>query len=92
MSVPDAANYLSTVFDEKVSEADIFRITLDGKLKLSVNFVNGANAIRGKIINREEVKWKKGLEFIKSLKPKILIQSVQPPLCDQALITKKWIL
>jgi glyoxylase-like metal-dependent hydrolase (beta-lactamase superfamily II) len=38
---------------------------------------------------RDEVKWKEGLEFIKSLKPEILIQSVQPPFCDQALIMKK---
>ena len=38
---------------------------------------------------RNEVKWKNGLEFIKSLKPEILIQSVQPPFCDQTLIVKK---
>ena len=32
---------------------------------------------------RDEVKWKKGLELIKGLKPEVLIQSVQQPFCDQ---------
>jgi len=38
---------------------------------------------------RDEVKWKKGLEFIKNLKPEVMIQSVQRPFCGQALIEEK---
>jgi len=38
---------------------------------------------------RDDVKWKKGLEFIKSLKPEVLIQSVQQPFCAQPTITRK---
>jgi hypothetical protein len=47
LTVPDAAKYLSTIFGEEVSEADVLRLALDRHLKLSVNFVNHADAIRG---------------------------------------------
>ena len=38
---------------------------------------------------RNEVKWRKALEFIKELNPEVMIQSVQQPLCDQAQIASK---
>jgi alkyl sulfatase BDS1-like metallo-beta-lactamase superfamily hydrolase len=38
---------------------------------------------------RDEVKWRKALELVKELKPEVMIQSVQRPLCDQAQITSK---
>jgi glyoxylase-like metal-dependent hydrolase (beta-lactamase superfamily II) len=38
---------------------------------------------------RDEVKWKKGLELIKGLKPEVLLQSVQQPFCDQSTINRK---
>jgi hypothetical protein len=42
LTIADAARYLSILFGEGVSEADVLRLGLDGHLKLSVNFVNGA--------------------------------------------------
>jgi alkyl sulfatase BDS1-like metallo-beta-lactamase superfamily hydrolase len=38
---------------------------------------------------RDEVKWRKALELVKDLKPEIMIQSVQRPLCNQAQILSK---
>ena len=38
MTVPETAQHLFTAFGEEVNEADIFRLVLDGQLKLSVNF------------------------------------------------------
>ncbi len=38
--VPDAALHLSTVFDEKVTETEILQLAIEGKLSLSVYFVN----------------------------------------------------
>jgi hypothetical protein len=42
--VPEVARYLSILFGEEVTEADVLRLGLDGHLKLSVNFVNHAKA------------------------------------------------
>jgi hypothetical protein len=47
LTLPDAARHLSIMFDEKVNETDILRLALDGHLKLSVYFVNHAQARRG---------------------------------------------
>lgn len=47
LTVPEAARHLSILFGEDVSEADILRLALDRHLKLSVNFVNHADAKRG---------------------------------------------
>lgn len=49
LTIDDAARHLSMMFEEEVTEADIFRLALDGHLTLSVNFVNGARARRGSI-------------------------------------------
>lgn len=38
---------------------------------------------------RDEVKWRRALEFVKDLQPEIMIQSVQRPLCNQAQIVSK---
>jgi hypothetical protein len=46
LTVPEAARYLALVFGDDVTEADILRFGLDGQLKLSVRFVNFANAVR----------------------------------------------
>ena len=40
-----------------ISEADVFRLALDGYLKISVNFVNGAKARRTKEVTWEETEW-----------------------------------
>ena len=42
--MPEAARYLSTMFGEEVSEADVLRLALDGHLRLSVLFANGIPA------------------------------------------------
>lgn len=57
ITVPEAAKYLSKIFEETVTEADIFYFALDGKLKLSVDFVNGATARHAKKVPIEETKW-----------------------------------
>jgi len=54
LTIPDAAKHLSIVFDEDVSEADVLRLALDGKLQLSVHFVNQATARRGKTVPLSE--------------------------------------
>ena len=50
LTVPDAARHLSSVFDEEVSEPDVLRLAIDGRLKLSVNFVNHARGRWGKTV------------------------------------------
>jgi hypothetical protein len=55
--VPDAARHLSIVFGEEVTEADVLRLALDGRLRLSVYFVNGAYAKCGKVVSWEETEW-----------------------------------
>ncbi|MHB8165291.1 MAG: hypothetical protein ACYDDT_00710 [Sulfuricella sp.] len=50
LTVPDAAKHLSIAFGEVVSEADVLRLALDKRLKLSVNFVNGTTAEGGKVV------------------------------------------
>ena len=44
------------MFGEPVSEADVLQLGLDGHLKLSVNFVNGAVARYGKVVNIYQAK------------------------------------
>jgi hypothetical protein len=51
LTVPDAARHLSILFGEDVSEADVLRFALDGRLTLSVYFVNGALGRCGPIVN-----------------------------------------
>lgn len=57
LTVPDAARHLSIMFGEEVNESDVLRLALDGHLKLSANFVNGAYGRRGKIVSEEETVW-----------------------------------
>ncbi|MFL9998276.1 hypothetical protein PQR34_43785 [Paraburkholderia sediminicola] len=57
LTVPDAARYLSRLFNEDVVEADVLRLAIDGRLKLSVHFVNHAHANPGKTVSFEEIQW-----------------------------------
>ena len=50
LTVPEAARNLSILFGDDVSEADVLRLALDGRLTLSVHFVNGATARCGKTV------------------------------------------
>lgn len=54
LSVTDAAKYLSVVFGEDVTEGDVLRFALEGRLRLSVYFVNHANARCGKVVRYKE--------------------------------------
>lgn len=47
--MPEAARRPSTEFDEEVAVADILRLALDGKLQISVNFVNRGDGSAWKI-------------------------------------------
>ena len=58
LTVEEAANRLSTVFKEDVSDADVLRLALDGHIKLSVNFVNHATAKLGKVVSWVDTEWK----------------------------------
>ena len=57
LTVPDAARSLTGLLEEEVSETDVLRLTLDGHLKLSVDFVNGATARCGKVVPYEDAEW-----------------------------------
>lgn len=50
VTIPEATRYLTTICDEDVTEADLLRLALDGKLSLSMNFVNHATARKGTVV------------------------------------------
>ncbi len=54
VTIPEAADHLSKIFDEEVTDADILRLGLDGHLTLSVYFVNYSYARYGKVVSWEE--------------------------------------
>lgn len=47
LTVKDAAEYLSIIFGDEVTEAHVLRLALDGQLTLSVEFVNKTKARQG---------------------------------------------
>jgi hypothetical protein len=47
VTIPDAARHLSILFGEDVTEADVLRLGLDGRLMLSVYFVNPVTGCLG---------------------------------------------
>lgn len=55
LTVADAAGYLSILLKEEVSEADVLRLALDGRLQLSVFFPNPTWALRGNFIEVDSV-------------------------------------
>lgn len=57
LTVADAARHLSIVFGEDVTEADVLRLALDGRIRLSVYFVNHAKARCGKVVTWDETDW-----------------------------------
>lgn len=70
LTLQEAARHLAIVFGEEVCEADVLRLTLDGHLKLSVNFVNHARARKGKVVPIEEAEYD---DFPSELFPKLSI-------------------
>jgi hypothetical protein len=61
LTLSEAARHLSILFGEVVNEADLLRLALDGHLKLSVNFVNHAQARIGKVIPIEKAEYRESL-------------------------------
>lgn len=49
LTVPEAAQHLSSSFDEEISESDMLRLSLDGHLRMSVYFANHTPALRGQL-------------------------------------------
>lgn len=54
LSLDDAAKHLSIVFGEEVTRADVLRLALDRRLTLSVDFVNHADARKGRLVPLEQ--------------------------------------
>ena len=73
LTLEQAVNHISTVLGETVTLADIYRLSLDGHLKLSANFVNYyEKAKKVTFIKDKYVKCKKSIIFQKipqQLKP-----------------------
>lgn len=70
LPLDEAAEYLSIILNEKVKTHDLYRLALDGHLKLSINLVNHAYVKKGQIVSFKEAK--KGLfseEELKKLFP-----------------------
>jgi hypothetical protein len=57
LKLDEAANHISTVLGEPVTLADIYRLSLDDHIKLSANFVNGAQARTGKFVKTDDVQF-----------------------------------
>lgn len=57
LTLQETARHLSCVCGEEVTQADIFRLALDGYLKLSVNFVNHTYALCGTVVGLNDVEW-----------------------------------
>ena len=52
--VADAARRLGITFGEEVTEADVLRLALDGHLRLSIRFINGAHGKIGTLVPIED--------------------------------------
>lgn len=50
VTLEEAVRHLSQMFEDEVYESDVLRLALDGHLTLSVNFVNGSQARRARVI------------------------------------------
>lgn len=58
LSVEAAAKSLAIAFGEDVTEADVLRLALDGKLLLSIHFVNPVSAQAKKVVLRKDLKYR----------------------------------
>lgn len=56
LTVEDAARHLEILFGESVTEADVYRLALEGHLTLSVNFVNHVYGHCGYVVTKEHIK------------------------------------
>jgi len=58
LTLDETVQHLTAVLGEPVYEKDVFRLVLDGFLKLSVDFVNHATVNQGKYIEESEVEYR----------------------------------
>ena len=61
LTIAEAARHLSDAFTEPVTEADVLRLALDERLKLSVNFVNPVLVRLGTLVKKEDVPYEERL-------------------------------
>lgn len=61
LTIQEAAKHLSGAFTEPVTEADVLRLALDERLKLSVNFVNPVLVRLGTLVKKEDVPYEEVL-------------------------------
>ena len=54
LTLEDAAKHLTILFGEEVKVSDVLRLALDGRLRLSVDFVNHTNVRTAKIVSIDE--------------------------------------
>lgn len=57
LTLDEASEYLTLTLGEDVRKQDIYRLALDGNLKLSVDFVNTAYVKKGEIVGIDEVEY-----------------------------------
>lgn len=57
LELPAAAKYLSAAWGEDISEADVLRLGLDGKLTLSIHLVNLGSGRPVNVVPLESVEW-----------------------------------
>jgi hypothetical protein len=58
LTLEETATHISNVLGEPITLADIYRLALDSHLKLSANFVNGAQARTGKFVKTEDIEFR----------------------------------
>ena len=58
LTIDDAARHLSNVLGEDVTNADVLRLGLDGRLRLSIQFVNHTKGRCGKVVTWNETDWR----------------------------------
>ena len=61
LNIAEMARHLSSVFTEQVSEADVLRLALDGRLKLSVHLVNPVKVTLGKLVEKDDLTYEEVL-------------------------------
>lgn len=80
LTIKETAQHLSVVLGETVEEKDIYRLALDGHLRLSVDFVNHAQAQIGKIVGHDGIEYfEASLGVIESLQESLNL-SIEEPL------------
>jgi hypothetical protein len=84
-SLDESADHLSAHFGARVSVADVLRLSIDGKLSLSVHFVNHAKGRRGHLVPNDEAKW---IQFplVEGMRAEWQIEQPSAPVADYMLI------